>query len=60
MKRLIPYAVANYEKLVREYYHFVDKTRFIRDLELYQHRSCCGPAASARACGAPYWSAITT
>ena len=32
----IPYAVANYEKIVDEDYHFVDKTRFIRELEKYQ------------------------
>ncbi|MDZ4186312.1 MAG: AAA family ATPase [Desulfuromonadales bacterium] len=36
MQRRIPYAVANYEKIVQECYHFVDKTRFIRELELYQ------------------------
>ena len=36
MPRRIPYAVANYEKLVSGEYHFVDKTRFIRDLELYE------------------------
>ena len=36
MSRKIPYAVANYEKLVREGYYFVDKTRFIRELEKYQ------------------------
>jgi len=33
MKRRIPYAVANYEKIVRENYYFVDKTRFIHELE---------------------------
>jgi len=32
----IPYAVANYEKIVDEGFHFVDKTRFIRELENYQ------------------------
>lgn len=32
MKKRIPYAVANYEKLVGEGYYFVDKTRFIREL----------------------------
>lgn len=36
MKRKIPYAVANYEKIVREDFYFVDKTRFIRELESYQ------------------------
>jgi len=36
MKRRIPYAVANYEKIVRENYHFVDKTRFIHELEKYE------------------------
>ncbi len=36
MPRKIPYAVANYEKLVGENFHFVDKTRFIRTLEEYQ------------------------
>ena len=36
MIRKIPYAVANYEKIVTEGFHFVDKTRFIRELEKYQ------------------------
>jgi len=36
MSRKIPYAVANYEKLIDESFHFVDKTRFIRELEEYQ------------------------
>ena len=36
MARKIPYAVANYEKIVAEDFHFVDKTRFIRELEQYQ------------------------
>jgi hypothetical protein len=36
MTRRIPYAVANYDEIVRENYHFVDKTRFIRELELYK------------------------
>jgi hypothetical protein len=36
MKRRIPYAVANYEEIVSGQYHFVDKTRFIRELELYK------------------------
>ena len=36
MPRQIPYAVANYEKIVTEDFHFVDKTRFIRELEKYQ------------------------
>ena len=36
MLRKIPYAVANYEKLVGEGFYFVDKTRFIRELEDYQ------------------------
>ena len=35
MPRQIPYAVANYEKIVRDQYHFVDKTRYIRELEKY-------------------------
>jgi hypothetical protein len=35
MQRRIPYAVANYEKIVEGRYHFVDKTRFIRELENY-------------------------
>jgi hypothetical protein len=33
MKRRIPYAVANYEKIVGDHYYFVDKTRFIHELE---------------------------
>jgi hypothetical protein len=36
MKRRIPYAVANYEEIVTGQYHFVDKTRFIRELENYK------------------------
>ncbi|MEI6789207.1 MAG: AAA family ATPase [bacterium] len=36
MQRRIPYAVANYEKIVEGRYHFVDKTRFIRELENYE------------------------
>jgi len=36
MSKKIPYAVANYEKMVNENYYFVDKTRFIRELEKYQ------------------------
>jgi hypothetical protein len=36
MKRRIPYAVANYEEIVRENYYFVDKTRFIHELEQYK------------------------
>ena len=36
MQRRIPYAVANYEEIVRDRYHFVDKTAFIRDLEQYK------------------------
>ena len=36
MKRRIPYAVANYEQIVGEDYYFVDKTRFIRELEQYK------------------------
>ena len=36
MPRRIPYAVANYEELASGSYHFVDKTRFIRELELYK------------------------
>lgn len=31
----IPYAVANYEHIVDGNYHFVDKTRFIHELEKY-------------------------
>jgi len=33
MKRRIPYAVANYEAIVRENYYFVDKTGYIAELE---------------------------
>jgi len=32
----IPYAVANYEKIIHEGFYFVDKTRFITELEKYQ------------------------
>jgi len=33
MKKRIPYAVGNFEKIVRDNYFFVDKTGFIRELE---------------------------
>ena len=36
MAKKIPYAVANYAKIVNEDYFFVDKTRFIHELEKYQ------------------------
>ena len=36
MPKKIPYAVASYEEIVRGGYHFVDKTRFIRELEDYK------------------------
>ena len=36
MARKIPYAIANYEEIVLGGYHFVDKTRFIRELEQYK------------------------
>jgi hypothetical protein len=36
MKRRIPYAVANYEEIVRDHYYFVDKTRFIHEVEQYK------------------------
>ena len=36
MSTRIPYAVANYEKIVAGNYHFVDKTSFIHELELYE------------------------
>ena len=36
MKRRIPYAVANYEEIVRDQYYFVDKTRFIPEIEKYK------------------------
>ena len=36
MPKKIPYAVANYEKIATEGYFFVDKTRFIHELEAYQ------------------------
>jgi len=32
----IPYAIANYEEIVAGNYHFVDKTRFIHELEKYK------------------------
>jgi len=36
MAKKIPYAVANYEKIANEDFFFVDKTRFIHELEKYQ------------------------
>lgn len=36
MAKKIPYGIANYEEVVTDGYHFVDKTRFIRELEKYK------------------------
>jgi hypothetical protein len=36
MPKKIPYAVANYEEIVRDHFYFVDKTRFIHELEAYK------------------------
>jgi hypothetical protein len=36
MPKRIPYAVADYEEIVDGGYYFVDKTRFIRELERYK------------------------
>jgi len=36
MSKRVPYAVANYEEIVDDGYYFVDKTRFIRELEQYK------------------------
>jgi hypothetical protein len=36
MSKKIPYAVANYTEIVEDGYYFVDKTRFIRELEHYK------------------------
>ncbi len=36
MPKKIPYALANYEEIVTGGYHFVDKTAYIRELELYK------------------------
>jgi hypothetical protein len=33
MKRQMPYALCNFEKIVRDKYYFVDKTHFIQELE---------------------------
>lgn len=35
MKKRIPYAVANLEEIREENYFFVDKTRFLEELEIY-------------------------
>jgi len=35
-QKRIPYAIANYEEIVNGEYHFVDKTRFIGELEQYK------------------------
>ncbi len=37
MKRRIPYGVGNYEQIVNENFHYVDKTRYIRELEKVQN-----------------------
>jgi hypothetical protein len=36
MRRRIPYAVANYEEIIRNKYYFLDKTRFIHEIEQYK------------------------
>ena len=36
MAKNIPYSIANYEEIVAGDYHFVDKARFIRELEKYK------------------------
>jgi len=36
MSTRIPYAVANYEEIIAEKHHFVDKTHFIREIELWK------------------------
>lgn len=36
MNRRIPYAIANYGEIVRDQYYFVDKTRFIHEIERYK------------------------
>ena len=36
MKKRIPYAVANLEEIREENYFFVDKTRFLEELEIYK------------------------
>lgn len=36
MKKKIPYAIANLEEIRRENYYFIDKTRFIEELENYK------------------------
>ena len=35
MKKKVPYAIANYEKIREGNYFFVDKTRYIKELEKY-------------------------
>ncbi len=37
MKRRIPYGVGNYEQIVNENFHYVDKTKYIRELEKVQN-----------------------
>ncbi len=37
MKRRIPYGVGNYEQIVNENFYYVDKTRYIRELEKVQN-----------------------
>lgn len=54
MPRPIPYAVANYEEIVDGGYHFVDKTRFIRELEGYKTPSMMRP----RRFGKSLWCSI--
>jgi hypothetical protein len=54
MKRRIPYAIANYEEIVYDNYHFVDKTRFIRELETYK----CPVLLRPRRFGKSLWCSI--
>ena len=36
MKKKIPYAIGNFEEIIEDNYFFVDKTKYIEELEKYK------------------------
>ena len=53
-KRKVPYAVGNFEEIRKNNYYFVDKTRFIRNLEKYKAPAFLRP----RRFGKTLWCSI--
>lgn len=58
-KKMVPYAVANYEEIVEENYYFVDKTEFIAPMEAHKAPVFCVPGVLGRHLCALFWSVIT-